>query len=169
MTDGTLNGGRFSCFNIVSSNPPLISIAIQRKKPAQKDTARNILEQEEFVVQLVDMDNVNQVNQTAASLPSNQSEIKLANLTPVTSNSVSVPGVLEAKGRFECILEKHIELGKDGEVHTDLIIGKVIYYHLDKDIYEAGDINTEKLASVSRMAGNDYAKLGEAFSIRRPK
>src|SRR5690625_1078403 len=66
--DGILNGAPFSYFNVVSSNPPLISVSVQRKDGVQKDTARNILVREEFVVHLVDEENVSQINETAASL-----------------------------------------------------------------------------------------------------
>lgn len=53
--EGTVNGAPFSYFNIVSSNPPLISLAIQRNKNGElKDTARNILTKKEFVVHIVD-------------------------------------------------------------------------------------------------------------------
>ena len=41
---GILNGAPFSYFNIVSSNPPMISLSIQRSAGKQKDTARNIIE-----------------------------------------------------------------------------------------------------------------------------
>jgi flavin reductase (DIM6/NTAB) family NADH-FMN oxidoreductase RutF len=41
--DGVLNGAPFSYFNIVSSNPPMISLSIQRSEGSQKDTARNII------------------------------------------------------------------------------------------------------------------------------
>ena len=85
---GTLNGAPFSYFNIVSSNPPMISLAIQRNGGKQKDTARNILETKEFVVHIVDQDNVEKVNETAASLPPDQSEIERAQLTPVQSTKV---------------------------------------------------------------------------------
>ena len=86
--DGTLNGAPFSYFNIVSSNPPMISLAIQRNGGKQKDTARNILETKEFVVHIVDQDNVEKVNETAASLPPDQSEIERAQLTPVQSTKI---------------------------------------------------------------------------------
>ena len=130
--DGTLNGAPFSYFNIVSSNPPMISLSIQRNGGKQKDTARNILETKEFVVHIVDQDNVEKVNETAASLPPNQSEIELAQLTPVQSTQISVPGVKEAKVRFECTLEHSVELGGEDSTGCDLLIGKVVQFHIDE-------------------------------------
>lgn len=92
--DGVLNGAPFSYFNIVSSNPPMISLSIQRSAGEQKDTARNIMQSKEFVVHIVDEQNVEKVNITAVNLPSDRSEIELAKLTPVNSTKVSVPAIL---------------------------------------------------------------------------
>ncbi|MBV7508754.1 flavin reductase family protein [Bacillus sp. sid0103] len=167
--DGVINGAPFSYFNIVSSNPPMISLSIQRSAGRQKDTARNIIESKEFVVHIVDDQNVDKINKSAANLPPDQSEIKLANLTPVESVKISVPGVKEAKIRMECSLECSIELGGLDTPGCDFIIGKVVQFHIENDIYENGRIDPMGLAAVSRLAGNSYAKIGEIFEIERPK
>jgi flavin reductase (DIM6/NTAB) family NADH-FMN oxidoreductase RutF len=166
--DGVLNGAPFSYFNIVSSNPPMISLSIQRSEGKQKDTARNIIDSKEFVIHIVDEQNVAKVNKTAASLPHDQSEIELGKLTPVESEKISVPGVKEAKIRMECFLEHSLELGGLDTPGCDLIIGKVVQFHIENNIYENGRIDPKGLASVSRLAGNNYAKIGEVFSIERP-
>jgi flavin reductase (DIM6/NTAB) family NADH-FMN oxidoreductase RutF len=166
--DGVLNGAPFSYFNIVSSNPPMISLSIQRSEGRQKDTAKNILNKGDFVVHVVDEQNVEKINKTAANLPSNQSEIELAKLTPVKSEKVQVPGVKEAKIRMECTLEHFLELGGNDSTGCDFIIGKVVQYHIESDIYENGRIDPKGLAAVSRLAGTNYAKIGEMFSIDRP-
>ncbi|MFP5109263.1 flavin reductase family protein [Neobacillus sp. C211] len=166
--DGVLNGAPFSYFNIVSSNPPMISLSIQRSSGTQKDTARNINLLKQFVVHIVDEQNVEKINKTAASLPSDQSEIELANLTPIESVKISVPGVKEAKIRMECSLEHSLELGGTDTPGCELIIGRLVQFHIDSDIYENGRINPRGLAAVSRLAGNNYAKIGEIFEIERP-
>ncbi|WP_066305686.1 flavin reductase family protein [Bacillus sp. FJAT-29814] len=166
---GVLNGAPFSYFNIVSSNPPMISLSVQRSGGKQKDTARNIIESKEFVIHIVDEQNVEKINKTAASLPADQSEIEWANLTPVESVKVAVPGIMEAKIRMECVLEHSLELGGLESPGCDLLIGKVIQFHIEKDMYEKGRIDPRGLAAVSRLAGNYYAKIGEMFEIERPK
>ncbi|MCV9886640.1 flavin reductase family protein [Metabacillus halosaccharovorans] len=166
--EGVLNGAPFSYFNIVSSNPPMISLSIQRSEERQKDTARNIIESKEFVVHIVDEDNVEKVNETAATLPSNQSEVMVAKLTPVESEKVSVPGVQESKIRMECVLEHSLELGGVNTPGCDFIIGKVVQFHIEESIYVKGRIDPKALGAVSRLAGVNYAKIGEIFSIERP-
>lgn len=163
--EGVLNGAPFSYFNIVSSDPPMISVSIGRRNGNRKDTSRNILESKEFVVHIVDEDNVEKINQTAASLAPDQSEVALVGLTPIDSEIISVPGIKEAKIRMECTLEHSLELGNN----NDLIIGKIVRFHVIEELYEKGRIDPRGLAAVGRLAGSKYAKVGEIFSIERPK
>lgn len=167
--EGVLNGAPFSYFNIVSANPPMISLSIQRSQGRMKDTARNIIHTQQFVIHIVDEANVEKINQTAASLPPDQSEIELAGLTPVSSVKVSVPGIKEAKVRMECTVEHALELGGAAAPGCDFIIGKVVQYHIEEEIYEGGRVDARGLAAVSRLAGNHYAKIGELFEIERPQ
>lgn len=168
---GVINGAPFSYFNVVSSKPPLISLAIQRREGKKKDTAHNIIKMEEFVVHVVDDENVSQINETAANLTSEESEISLAKLTKVPSDVIAVPGIHESKIRMECLLEKVIQLGGESDKNPscDLIIGKIVRFHIDENIYEEGKIHPKKLNAVSRLAGNDYAKIGHVFTKKRPK
>lgn len=168
--EGVVNAAPFSYFNIVSSNPPMISLSIQRKNGIQKDTARNATETGEFVVHITDEDNVVYANQTAAELPPNESELERTGFTTVLSEKVTVPGLAQAKIRLECKLEKAITLGgTDENPSCDLLIGKVACYHIDQNIYHKGRINPEGLRPVARLAGHNYSKLGEIFAIERPK
>lgn len=167
---GRPNGAPFSYFNVVCANPPLISISVQRSSGHLKDTARNIFETKEFVVHVVDQTNVEQINQTAAPLPPHENELELAKLTAVLSTKVSVPGIKEAKVRMECLLEEALELGGSGEEPAcDLIIGRVVQFHIDHDIYKDGKTDPQGLGAVSRLAGHDYATIGQPFEIKRPE
>lgn len=167
--EGTINGAPFSYFNIVSSNPPMISVSIQRLNGTQKDTARNIIESREFVVHIVDEENVEKINLTAANLSCEQSELEIANLTPVESTKVSIPGIKEAKIRLECTLVHSLALGGKDSPGCELMIGKVVHFHIGEEIYENGRINASNLKAVSRLAGQNYAKIGETFSLKRPE
>ncbi|AZB41996.1 flavin reductase family protein [Bacillus sp. FJAT-42376] len=165
-----VNGAPFSFFNIASSNPPLLTLAVQRADGKMKDTARNIISHKEFVIHVTDEENVAKINETSAPLPPDQSEIDLSGLTLTPSMQIQVPGIEEAKIRFECKLEKHLELGgTDGEPAVDFIIGRVVQYHFEDAVYKDGKIMERELAAVSRLAGTKYGKIGEIFSMERPK
>ncbi|MDQ6418792.1 flavin reductase family protein [Paenibacillus sp. LHD-117] len=167
--EGVLNAAPFSFFNIVTADPPMVSVSVQRKNGEPKDTARNAANRGEFVVHIADERYVEAINETAAPVPPDVSEVGLAGLTPVPSDRIAVPGVAEARVRMECVLEQTIPLGgHDGTPSCDLLIGRVVRFHIDDELYEKGRIDPDALLPVSRLAGNDYAKLGERFTLVRP-
>lgn len=165
--EGIVNGAPFSYFNVVSSAPPMVSIAVRREGELPKDTVRNILENKEFVIHLVNGDNVEAINETSINLPYNQSEIEYANLTLADSNTVKVPSVKEAKVRFECVLEDRFEIKDNGVTVTDLVIGRITGYQIEEEIMFEDKIDPLKLDPVARLAGSTYGKLGKTFSLKR--
>ncbi|MGG6313623.1 flavin reductase family protein [Paenibacillus macerans] len=169
-SEGVLNAAPFSYFNIVSANPPMVSVAVQRKQGVPKDTARNAAAAGAFVVHIADESYIRELNQTAAALPPEESEVQAAGLTPVSSEAVAVPGIAEAKIRMECLLERSIPLGgTEQEPAVDLLIGRVVRFHIDDVLYEAGRIDPFGLRPVSRLAGNNYSRLGDIFELIRPQ
>ncbi len=166
--ENVLNIAPFSYFNIVTSNPPIVSVAFQRKNGEFKDTARNIIDNKEAVIHIVDTENVDNTNETAASLLANESELDRTSFTLGTSEKVKIPSLNEAKIRFEVELFDHIKVEEDGVIGADLLLLKIKEYHIDQEIYQEGRIDPDGLNAVSRLAGHDYAEVGRRFTIRRP-
>lgn len=170
--EGLLNIAPFSFFNIVATEPALLSVAVNRKEGEMKDTARNILTKKEAVVHVVTEDNVANANQTAAMLPPDESELARTTFTTTDSEMVSVPSLNESSIRFEVKLYRHIEIKNDRNENTsDLLLLEIQKMVIDEAIYhlEKGYIDVENVKPVSRLAGNDYARLGETFTIERPQ
>ncbi len=167
--ENVLNGAPFSYFSIVSANPPLVSISVQRSGGEMKDTARNIKELGEFVVHITDEENVEKINLTSEAFEYQISEIEKVGFTPVKSKEISVPGIKEAKVRMECIVEEVISICDNFQVpKADLLIGRVLIYHVDPGIRKAGRVDPKELKAVSRLAGTNYGKIGEIFPLARP-
>ena len=166
---GLLNIAPFSFFNIVSSNPPILSIAVQRVNGEPKDTARNILQNKEAVVHIVDTDNVEDANQTAELLGPDVSEMDRTEFETVNSVEVSVPGLKQSKVRFEAVLKEDVVIKNGDQPVSDLLLLEIKYYHFDEAIYDNGYIIKDELGAVSRLAGNDYAEIGKTFTIERPQ
>ncbi|MGY3765817.1 flavin reductase family protein [Vagococcus vulneris] len=164
-----LNTAPFSYFNIVTSNPPILSVAIQRKSGAMKDTSRNIVETGEAVVHIADAENINDINQTAANLGPEESEILTTELTLSASDMIQVPMLNEPKIKMETTLFKHIPITLGQDVTADLLLLQVVKYHIADDLYQNGRINPELLNPMSRLAGNDYAALGKQLTLTRPE
>lgn len=166
---GVLNAAPFSYFTIVTADPPMVAVSVQRKQGVRKDTSRNAVDTGEFVVHIADESYIDQINQTAAALPPEESEVELTGLTPVASSHVAVPGIAEASIRMECVLEQVIPLGGTPDAPAaDLLIGRVVYFHINDNLVDNGRIDPQQLRPVSRLAGNSYAKIGELFEIDRP-
>ena len=166
--DGIVNIAPFSFFNIVSSEPVILSLAIQRKEGELKDTARNLLATKEAVVHILDQTNVQEANKTAALLPADQSELTVSGFTTTTSKTIAVPGLKEANVRLETTLHQHVPIKKDQQITADLLLLEVVGYQIAEDVYQDGKIDPRALQAVSRLAGNSYATIGEIFDIKRP-
>lgn len=168
--EGVVNLAPFSYFNMVTYRPPVLSIAVQRVEGQMKDTARNIMANKQAVVHVVDEENVEEVNKTSAPLGPEESELEVSNFTLAPSASIQVPGIKEAKVRYETELLEAVTIYDEGIATADLILLKIVHYHVDEAVYnaESGYVSAEALGAVSRLAGNDYAKIGEIFSLVRP-
>lgn len=166
--DNIFNVAPFSYFNIVTSDPPIVAVACQRKEGQLKDTTRNILEKKEAVIHIVDDENVGEANKTAANLEADESEFGLTNFTRIDSDKVAVPALKESKIRFEVKLHHHVPVVDEGVEKADLLLLKIEQYHIADEIYSQGRIDPNGLAAVSRLAGHDYAEIGRQFTMARP-
>ncbi|SFS58815.1 flavin reductase family protein [Marininema halotolerans] len=167
--EGCVNAAPFSFFTVVSTEPPMISVSVGRKPGGvQKDTARNIAQAKEFVVHIVDESIADQVNQTATEFPPDVSEVEAVGLDLLPGVKVKVPRIAQTKVQMECRLHQIIPMGGTGPTpNTDLIIGEVLLFHVQDDLYEQGRIHTKTLNPIGRLAGSSYGTIGKEFSIPR--
>lgn len=166
-----VNAAPFSFFSAASNQLPLLTISVLRSDGKLKDTARNILEQKEAVVHIVDVPITEEMNKTAAPLPPNKSELDRTSLSLVDSQTVQVPGIKEAKIRFETTLHQHVEVkDEEGNTVTDLFLLKITDYYFDEQVFdeEKEYILSESLQPTARLSGNTYAEMGELFAYIRP-
>ena len=166
--DGIYNLAPFSFFNAVGDDPPHIMFSTVRGNDTNKDTLNNVLATKQFVVNMVTEALVEQMNLTAQPIPSNESEFKLANLTPIPSVKIKAPRVKESPITMECELVHHYSLENHKFGGATIIIGKVVMFHVDETVLlDNYKINLETYKPVSRLAGSNYSKLGEIFSVKR--
>jgi flavin reductase (DIM6/NTAB) family NADH-FMN oxidoreductase RutF len=158
--NGKVNAAPFSYFNIVSAQPPLLSVSIRYDTKDQKDTSRNIFREKEFVVHIISEDSVLEANMTSKSMGKEESELEYTNLESIESVNVKTPGLKIAKVRIECVYETHIHFES-----TDLIIGRVVGYHIDDDVFDNGKIKLDKLKPVSRLSGSRYGTIGDIIHV----
>ena len=167
--DGKNNVAPFSYFNGVCSKPPTIMFAPARRgwDGDEKDTLINIRDTKEFVVNIVSESFAEKMVMCSTDFDSDVDEFGVSGLTPLPSQKVSPPRVRESKISFECKLNQIIEIGDGTAGSGFVVIGTIILFHIDEDIYENGRINLEKLQAVGRIAGNGYVRTTDTFDIIR--
>ncbi|WP_130733849.1 flavin reductase family protein [Flavobacterium sp. J27] len=165
---GINNLAPFSYFNMVSSDPPCVIFSTRRDNDTNKDTLNNVLENKQFVVNLVTENVVEQMNLTSESVGAEIDEFQLANLTPIDSVAVLPKRVKDSLVHFECEMIHHYFIDNDSKGGACVVIGKIITMHIDDSILmENNRINLETYTPIARLAGSNYGKLGEIFSIKR--
>lgn len=166
--NGINNLAPFSFFNVVGEDPPHIMFSTVRTGNKNKDTLNNVLATKEFVVNLVTEDLVEQMNLTSNNVTSDVDEFELANLTPIPSQTIKPMRVGEAKAHFECEMVHHYFLENHTNGGACVVIGKVKMIHVNEEILlDNFKINLETYKPVARLAGSNYSKLGEIFTIKR--
>lgn len=161
---GGTNLAPFSYFNAISSEPPLVAIAINDRADDPKDTLRNIRETGEFVVNVVSEPLLDAMVRTAGDWPRGTSEFAAAGLTPAPSERVRPPYVAESPLQLECTLHREIRLGG-----SFLVVGEVVLARVRDDVLSDGRVDPVKLAPVGRLGGELYAPLGPVLKRARPK
>ena len=162
---GVVNVAPFSFFGGVSSKPPIIYISIDRKRDGdKKDTLKNIELNGDFVVNIVTEEIAEKMNICAVDFPYGMSDAKIAELTPIDSDIVRSPRILESPINFECKVIKIIEIG---EAPNSVVFGEVVMFHIRDELLEDGVVNPKKLKVVGRLGGNLYTLVDNIFELKR--
>jgi flavin reductase (DIM6/NTAB) family NADH-FMN oxidoreductase RutF len=160
---GVLNLAPFSAFMFVSPKPPMLAISVGRKGHIYKDTAQNILNNEEYVVHIADSSLMNAVHESSTEHPPEVSEVEELRLSTLPGERTKVPRLAAAPIAMECRFRQCLEFG---ETRSRLIIGEVLVFHIRDGLLNNGKIETEALDPIARIAGPRYAKLGEIVTLK---
>jgi flavin reductase (DIM6/NTAB) family NADH-FMN oxidoreductase RutF len=156
---GVANLAPFSFFTVVCVAPPMISLTIMPKADgSEKHTLKNVRATGEFCFNVVTRAVWKEMVDSANGFPEDDSEFSETGLTPIAAVRVRAPRVQEAPIHFECKLNQVLELGPKRQA---LVIGEVIYIHVDPAVMTDGYIDMRKLDPVGRLNGFFYTTLGE--------
>jgi len=165
---GNANLAPFSFFNVASIDPPVLAFSPLLDSSAQpKDTLRNLNEVEECVVHVGTEGLIEALNTTSASLPRGEDEFVLAGLEKAAMPGVSVPRIAAAPVAFGCKLVDVIRFG-DRPLAGSLVLVQVVAIHADDSVWDGRHVNMEILQPIGRLAGSDYVRITDRFSIERP-
>jgi flavin reductase (DIM6/NTAB) family NADH-FMN oxidoreductase RutF len=161
--EGVTNLAPFSFFNGVSSDPPVISIAVATKRDgSKKDTWRNIEETGEYVVNVVVPELMDAVIIGAKELPHNVSELEMSGLQTLPSAKVKPPRLASSPINLECTLLKIVEVEE-----TALILGRVVMVHAKDEIVDGGRVDPRRLTFVGRLGDDLYCRVNDLFERKR--
>jgi flavin reductase (DIM6/NTAB) family NADH-FMN oxidoreductase RutF len=161
-SSGVLNLAPFSAFTFVAQKPPMLAISVGRKGPIYKDTAHNILANEEYVIHIADSPLMNAVHDSSAGHPSDVSEVERLKLETIASEMIRVPRLAAPPVAMECRFRQCLEFG---ETKSRLIVGEVVMFHIRDGVLNNGKVETAALDPIARIGGPRYARLGDIVTL----
>jgi flavin reductase (DIM6/NTAB) family NADH-FMN oxidoreductase RutF len=167
--DGVRNAAPFSFFNALSKDPPLLALGIMADSDGSiKDTARNILDTGEYVINLVPRSAAESMNLTSIDAPPHVDELALAELDTLPSLKVRPGRIAISPVSFECRLHTPIELS-----NQLIALGEVVQAHVaDAFILDAAKsyVDTPAMQLIGRLHGRGwYATTDDLFQMPRPQ
>ena len=159
--NGAVNLAPHSYTTVFGVEPPIVGFV----STGVKDSLRNIRDRGEFVYHVAGEDLGETLNLTSADFPREISELEWAGLTPVPSDLIATPHLLDAPVAIECRLHDIVEI-KPGA--TWLVLGEALRFHVQERVIEDDRIAPWLIRPLARLAGNDYSTFGEVVKMARP-
>jgi flavin reductase (DIM6/NTAB) family NADH-FMN oxidoreductase RutF len=160
---GIVNLAPFSAFTFVSNSPPMVGINVGRKAGVLKDTGTNIHATGEFVVNIADESMLAAVHESAVEHAPDVSEVELLGLATAPCLAIATPRLADVPASLECRFHRAVAFGNSG---SEFIVGEVLHFHLREGLVENGKVDTRRLKPICRIAGPNYATLGEIVTLR---
>ena len=154
---GVVNLAPFSFYNAVTTKPPLLAVSVgKRKDGSLKDTARNVRETGEFVVNVVTEEFLEKMHLSGKDFPPETSEAEALGVELEPSLAVKPPRVKGVPASFECVVREIVPLGS---TPMDFVIGEVVAVSFEPSILE-----TQK-GVVGRLGGKRYCVVREEIDL----
>ena len=164
---GQPNVAPYSFFNALCDDPLILAVGINGVSVgAEKDTAKNIQDTGEFVVNLVSEDIAKAMNISAVNFPPEIDEFELAGFTHGVGVKVQVPHVVESPISFECREVSTVNLGES----KNIVLGEVLLMHIRDDLIDMDNLHVDTPAArlIGRMHGAGwYARTTDLFEMPR--
>ncbi len=169
---GQVNLSPFSYFNLMSHQPPIcvFSPLLRMRDGSSKHTLDNIREVPEVVINIVNYAIVQQQSLASTEYPVGIDEFTKSGLTPVASELVTPPRVLESPVQLECVVRDVISLsGSPGA--GNLVLAEIVRMHIHQQLLdEHGQVDQAALDLVARLGGDWYCRVNSEnlFKVEKP-
>ncbi len=156
--DGVDNLAPHSFFTVAGVNPGIV----QFTSVGAKDSLRNVLATEEFVVSVCTEALMEQVNLTGTDYPADVSEFDAVGLTREPSLRVTPFRVAESPVAIECRLAGTHVFGE-----CTVVFGEVVHVAVDESVLRDDRPAIDLLQPVARLGANEWSTIGDVSSRRR--
>lgn len=162
-----INAAPYSFFNVLSHDPAVVALGIERRADGRpKDTVANIDASGEFVVNLVDETMAQGMVVCGADVEPGVNELALAGFTAAPSLHVRCPRIAEAPVALECRMIRDIRLGIENK--RAILLAEVLALRIHPDLVDdANRVDMMRTRIIGRLAGADYVRLSDVFSVPR--
>ncbi|MDQ2078214.1 flavin reductase family protein [Marinimicrobium sp. ABcell2] len=165
---GSFNLAPFSYFNAIASDPALVMFSVGHKRDgSKKDTWSNIEKRERFVIHLGVVPQAKQLNETARALPAGESELERIDSQLVEDAEFGLPRLADCPIAFAC---QRYDIHLLGGGPQAVIYAEIKHAFINDELIDpsTGLPGADKIQPLARLGGEQYASLGEIFSLRRP-
>lgn len=171
-SSGLINVAPFSAFNYMSEDPPLFAIAMvdygeESHRPGEKkDTLKNIIAQEEFVVNMVDESNAERMALCGTDYPAHMSEAEAVGFELTPSTMIKVPRIADAPISWECKLYKILDFA----VGRTIVLGEIVSMYFREDLIdeERLRVHVDRFSPYGRLGGPNYVRSTDRLQLRVP-
>lgn len=158
---GRVNAAPFSFFNLFGQDPALIILGLENRRDGSgpKDTARNIADTGEFVVNIATPDLLQAMVGTAASYPADVSEPEVLGLDLTPSMHVAPPRLSAAPAAVECRLKDTLRYSAEREI----VVGEAVALAARDGLVdtERMHVDWDGMFPIARLFADRYARLEE--------
>jgi len=178
---GHVNAAPFSSFTYMSEDPPLLVLGIDNfhkgpraeegqkgshRSGEMKDTLRNIIDNREFVVNMVDEPMCERTVLCAKDFPSHMSEPTVVGFTLGQPVSIKTPHIAEAPIAWECKLSRIMDFSKT----RSIVFGEIVGMHFKDELLdeERMRVRAEAFTPVGRLSGPNYCRTTDRWRLTIP-
>jgi len=166
--DGSHNLAPYSFFNAVAYVPPQVMFASTSSKEDRgdtKDSMANIRDTGVFCVNIVEYAARDVMNQTSGAWDKDTDEFALAGITKAPCETIDCVRVADAPASLECKLTQIVKLPGAANFAC---FGEVTGVHIRDTCLKNGLFDITSFEGLARLGYQDYTRVTEAFSIKRP-
>jgi flavin reductase (DIM6/NTAB) family NADH-FMN oxidoreductase RutF len=161
----------FSYFNAVCSDPPLCMLSVGKNAGgASKDTAANLTLGKYCVINIPNAEQAALVTASAATLEYGNSEIDINDIALKEQSDWPLPFVANCGAAFLCRVHSTQTVGNAPQ---QLIFVEIVDIYIDdaavSEVKGRLQVDAQVLNPLARLGANQYANLGDVFTLARPK